>query len=77
MYKWLFDNRFFGEYLRNYKEGKGVSLKAKLFTLTLLWLTISYSAFFVVDFLVVQVLLIIVAIAVSVHLILLPTLARD
>ena len=76
MYKWLFDNRFFGEYLRNYKEGKGVSLKAKLFTLTLLWLTISYSAFFVVDFLVVQVLLIIVAIAVSVHLILLPTRAR-
>ena len=76
MYNWLFSNRFFGEYLMNYREGRGLSLGAKLFTLALLWLTISYSALYIIDFWVVQALLFIIAIAVSAHIILLPTLRK-
>ena len=73
MYDWLYSNGFFGEYMRNYREGKGLHLRSKLFTLAILWLTISYSAFYIVDFWVVQSLLFIIAIAVSAHIILLPT----
>lgn len=76
MYNWLFSNRFFGEYLMNYREGRGLSLGAKLFTLALLWLTISYSALYIIDFWVVQALLFIIAIAMSAHIILLPTLRK-
>ncbi len=76
MYDWLYSNRFFGEYMRNYREGKGLSLRSKLFTLAILWLTISYSAFYIVDFWAVQALLFTIAIAVSVHIVLLPTLRK-
>ena len=76
MYDWLYSNRFFGEYLKNYREGRGLSLGSKLFTLTLLLLTISYSALCIVDFWVVKALLFIIAIAVSAHIIRLPTLRK-
>ena len=76
MYDWLYSNRFFGEYLRNYREGKGLSLRSKLFTLAILWLTIGYSAFYMVDLWPVRALLLSIAIAVSVHIILLPTLRK-
>jgi hypothetical protein len=43
MHYWLFNNRWFGNYLRNYAEGKGISLRAKLFTMSLLWMLIIYA----------------------------------
>lgn len=73
MHRWLLNNKWFGNYIRNYKEGKGISLKAKTFTLSLLWITISYSAFFVTNTLVFQIILLGIALAVSVHVITLPT----
>ena len=76
MHGWLFNNRFFGEYLSNYRDGKGLSMKAKIFTLTLLWVTISYAALFIVDLWIVQLILLIIPIAVSVHIILIPTLKK-
>lgn len=76
MHGWLFNNRFFGEYLSNYRDGKGLSMKAKIFTITLLWVTISYAALFIVDLWTVQLILLIIAIAVSVHIILIPTLKK-
>src|SRR3990170_1059368 len=41
MYKWLINNRLFGEYIKNYREGKGIPLKTKAFAITVLWATIS------------------------------------
>ncbi|MBS4538796.1 DUF454 family protein [Clostridium sp. D2Q-11] len=28
-YNWLISNRFFGKYIKNYSEGKGIALKTK------------------------------------------------
>ncbi len=74
MHYWLLNNRWFGNYLRNYAEGKGVSLRAKLFTMSLLWMLIIYSVFFAVSNLIVQIVLLSIAIGVTIHLIKLPTL---
>ena len=74
MHRWMLHNRWFGNYLRNYAEGKGISVKAKLFTISLLWLLISYSAFFVVNSLIIQLVLFAIAVGVTIHLIKLPTL---
>ena len=71
---WLYNNRVFGNYLRNYRDRKGLPLRAKIITISLLWAAISYSAFFIVNLLAVQVLLFIIAVAVSAHLISLPTI---
>ncbi|MCJ7631654.1 YbaN family protein [Candidatus Bathyarchaeota archaeon] len=76
MHNWMLHNKWFGSYLRNYTEGKGISLKAKLFTISLLWILICYSVFFVVNIMIVQILLFVIAIGVSIHLIELPTFGK-
>jgi uncharacterized protein len=77
MHKWLLGNRWFGEYIRNYQEGKGIPLKTKLIAISVLWAAILYSAFFVIDeILLAQIALLLVALGVSMHLIRLPTLRK-
>ena len=73
LYQWLINNKWFGEYIRNYREGRGVPLRTKVFAVTVMWVTISISALFLVPILVVQVLLLVVAVAVSIHILRLPT----
>ncbi len=73
MHNWLLNNRIFGTYIKNYREGKGMTARAKVFTLTLLWITIAYSAVFLVPMLVVQVILFAVCIGVTAHLLKIPT----
>ena len=70
---WLINNRWFGEYIRNYREGRGVPLKTKVLAVTILWASISVSVLFLVSILIVQVLLLGIAIAVSIHILRLPT----
>lgn len=77
MHRWLLNNKLFGSYIRNYKEGKGISKIAKILSLFLLWITIGYSAFFMVGSYVVQLILFAVAIAVTVHVATLPTLRKS
>jgi|SRR3990170_2432464 uncharacterized membrane protein YbaN (DUF454 family) len=76
MHQWLLNNRWFGEYIRNYKEGRGLPLKTKIIAVTVLWITIAYSAIFVLDILVVQIILLVIAIAVSIHITRLPTFKK-
>jgi uncharacterized membrane protein YbaN (DUF454 family) len=76
MYRWLMNNKWFGEYIRNYREGRGIPLKTKIVAVTVLWATIGFSVFFLVPILAVQVGLFIVAIAVSVHIARLPTFKK-
>ena len=73
LYNWLMNNKWFGEYIRNYREGKGIPLKTKVLAVTILWVTISISALFLVPILIVQVVLLVVAVAVSIHILRLPT----
>ncbi|UCD00575.1 MAG: YbaN family protein [Promethearchaeota archaeon] len=68
--RWLLNNKILGAYIKNYREGKGLPLKIKVITLSLLWIMILVSMFFLMDLLWVQILLICIAIAVSIHIIL-------
>ena len=67
-YNWLLNNRWFGSYIKNYHEGRGISLKLKVITLALLWGTITYSAFFVVDALYWRIILLVIAVGVTIHI---------
>ena len=73
MHNWMMHNKWFGDYIRNYSEGKGISMKAKFFTLSLLWAFILYSIFVIASDLVVQFILLAIAIGVTIHIIKLPT----
>ncbi|MFW6041177.1 MAG: YbaN family protein [Thermoplasmatota archaeon] len=72
-HRWLMNNRLFGDYITNYIEGRGISLKVKIIVLFSLWASILFSAFFVVDMLIIRILLFIIAVGVSVHILTLPT----
>ncbi len=67
-YNWLLNNRVLGFYINNYKEGKGMPLKIKIITIALLWTTILLSVFLFVKILWIQILLLIIATAVSIHI---------
>lgn len=72
-YNWLITNKYFGKFIKDYREGKGVPLKAKTISITILWVTILYSVIYIVNALWLQILLIFIAIGVSWHLISLKT----
>lgn len=77
LYTWIMSNRYFGEYIRNYRDGKGIPLRTKILAIAILWASISITGLFLVRILIVQVLLLVVAIAVSVHILRLPTLKKS
>jgi len=75
-YHWLLNNRWFGNYIKNYQEKKGVPLKVKLSSISLLWITILFSAFYVVSILLIRLLLILVAVGVTIHILSVRTLKQ-
>ncbi|MCJ7472578.1 MAG: YbaN family protein [Actinobacteria bacterium] len=68
-YNWLINNRILGRYIKNYREGKGIPVKAKITAISILWITIGYSAIFAIEILWVRILLVIIAIGVTVHIV--------
>ncbi len=46
-YCWLLNNKFFGNYIKDYRAGKGIDRKIKIWTISLLWGTILISIFIV------------------------------
>lgn len=61
LYYWLLNNKWFGSYIRNFREGKGIPLKAKIIGIATLWISILYSAIYIVPLLFVKILLLLVA----------------
>lgn len=76
MHRWMINNRVFGEFIRNYMEGRGISLRQKIFTITFLWLMIIFSIFYVVYSFLLRILVFLIAVTVSIHIIRLPTLKQ-
>jgi len=76
MYGWLISNRLFGGFIRDYREQRGVSARAKIVALALLWGVIGYTALTAVDAAWLRVLLVAIAVAVTIHLLRLRTLPK-
>jgi uncharacterized protein len=68
-YHWLLNNRWFGRYITNYREGRGLTLTTKVVSLLLLWVTIGCSAFFVMPWLAGKLVLLTIAAGVTIHII--------
>lgn len=69
---WLLTNRLFGPYIKNYKSGKGISLRQKISTIAILWVSIGVSIWLVGGFWI-TLLLLAIAVGVTVHLIWIKT----
>jgi len=73
MHHWLLNHRIFGKYIKNYMEGKGIPAKTKILAISVLWITVSVTAFFILPLFVVQLILLLIAASVSIYLLRLPT----
>jgi uncharacterized protein len=74
LYQWLIRNRWFGSYLRNYQEHRAIPLRAKVIALILLWTTMTYSVFGLINHWALQVLLLLIAAVVTAYLLRLKTM---
>ena len=77
LHRWLLGNRWFGPYVRNYVEGRGLPRRVKIVTLVLLWLSLGYAALVVTGNVWVRVLFAGVAAGVTWHVVRLKTLASQ
>ena len=75
LYRWLLTNRFFGEYIRRYRDGEGIPLATKIWAICLLWLSLGSSALLAVPARLwwVRLLLLGVGLGVTNHIVRIPT----
>ena len=75
-YDWIVNNKWIGTYIKNYREGRGVPLKVKVFTISLLWITILASVFFIISNFLIEIILIMIAIGVTIHILTIKTFKK-
>ncbi len=75
-YGWLLNNRWIGNYIRNYRERRGIPLKLKILSISVLWITITFAALCVIKLLMVRVVLFLIAAGVTWHMLSFKTLKR-
>lgn len=70
----LLNSKYLGSYIKNYKEKKGMPLRAKVTTIIFLWCSICFTAFFFISNTLIQILLFAIAICVTIYLTRLKTI---
>lgn len=72
-YIWLHKNKLFGRQLKNYREGRGMSMKTKVVLIVLLWISILISVLFAVENYILKFILIVILFGVTFYLVRLKT----
>jgi len=76
LYNWLINHKYLGTYIRNFRENKAIPLRAKIISVSLVWITILYCILFVVNPLWLKILLFCIATGVSHHILSFKTLKK-
>lgn len=71
-YNWLLNNKLFGELIRDWRAGKGLSLKAKIMAISVIAITITFSIF-AIDSQIVKMIVALCGLGVSIYLWTRPT----
>lgn len=74
-YDWLVNHKRFGPLIRDYLDGRGMPIKAKVYAIATMWLSISVSCF-LIDLPWLRVLMLVSAAAVTVYILRQKTLRR-
>ena len=77
LYQWLHTHKWFGRYIKNYREHKAIPMLSKIIILLLLWCTLSYTAIWIISALAVRILLLLIGVGVTIHVLSLKTLTRE
>ena len=68
LYDWLLNHPKLGPYIRNFMEHKAIPLKIKVISVSLVWITLLNCAIFVADHWVFRLFFIVLAAAISAHI---------
>jgi uncharacterized membrane protein YbaN (DUF454 family) len=68
LYRRLLDNKYLGNYIKDFQEHRSIKLRIKIISISMLWISITCSALFAVKILWLQILLFAIAVAVSIHI---------
>ena len=74
LYEWLMHHPRLGPYINNFITHRAIPLRVKVVSIATLWLTLLYCAIFVAEHWALRLLFIIIAIAVTVHILSYKTL---
>jgi uncharacterized membrane protein YbaN (DUF454 family) len=77
LYNRLVNHNVFGSYILGFRRFRAVSVRAKVMSITALWLFIGFSAVYVAEALWLRIVLAAVAVGVSVYLLSLRTLTKE
>lgn len=72
-HKRLLESKHLGPYIKNFQENKCIPLRIKVYSISMLWLTISISAIFFVSLWWVRSLLFAIAVGVTIHILSYPS----
>lgn len=71
--EWLRNHKVLGMYIKNYQDKTGLSIRAKIFNITFLWVMILLSAFYFTNEFYIRIILILIAVGVTIHLLMIKT----
>lgn len=76
LYQRLLAHKRLGPYIRQFREQRAIPLRAKIVSVSLVWITLGYSAGWLVGNLLLRILLLALAIGITVHILSYRTLRR-
>ena len=74
LYQWLIHQKYLGEYIRNFREHKAIPLRAKIISITMVWITLTYCALAIADEVWLKAIFQVLAISVTWHILSYKTL---
>ncbi|MBQ8594182.1 MAG: YbaN family protein [Bacteroidaceae bacterium] len=77
LYHWLLYQPYLGPYIRNFRQYRAIPLRVKVISVTLVWVTILYSVCRVVESNSIRLLLLLLAIAITWHILSYKTLRKE
>ena len=74
---WLINHPVLGSYIKNYLTYRAIPLRAKVISISTLWVVISVSVFMLMGKPLIQTILLLIAVGVTIHICRIRTLRRD
>ena len=74
LYQWLIHQKYLGSYIRNFREHKAIPLRAKIISISMVWITLTYCAITISKEIWIKSIFLILAIVVTWHILSYKTL---
>ena len=74
LYQWLINQKYLGTYIRNFREHHAIPLRAKILSISMIWITLTYCAIAISDIIWIKLMFIALAVAVTLHILSYKTL---